>query len=415
MLIGYTGFSILLAVWVWLSGVVTNPKSYLCMVIYMLVLGVTVCTTWDKKSHTKREALIALVLVNLGLAMACRMGEKLFGQYMLDIFLMSIAFLIVYVLVRYTRLTEVPILNWMLMALLPVALFAARFGKMVNGSYLTICGVPVFALVGIGYPFVVAYMMKLPETKFLGGNIKHLSKPLILLLGYTVLLFFGCAITNEFGLLLILGITATSVFFVKCKNYVSKLIYTSGCVAGAAAAANWVPHIHERIDMWLYLEEAIRNPVLKDKMGWNLYLFQTLKQTGWFGKGNGSMSKFGVYGTLNTDHSYITLINDFSLFIALGITILACVWIWSIMKTTEGARTYDYYLHLSIGLIIGMLFLLHISSNLSSFITAGIPLAFISNASAVNIMLAMLLAAHTAVDERRREDLYDEEEEKLFE
>lgn len=85
------------------------------------------------------------------------------------------------------------------------------------------------------------------------------------------------------------------------------------------------------------------------------------------------------------------------------------------MKTTEGARTYDYYLHLSIGLIIGMLFLLHISSNLSSFITAGIPLAFISNASAVNIMLAMLLAAHTAVDERRREDLYDEEEEKLFE
>lgn len=416
MVIGYIGYAAMLGMWVWKSGVLTNPKSYAFMVMYLLVLGITICTTWNKESHTKREVLLSLVLINLGLAVAARMGEEAFGKFMMDIFMMTAAFFIVYLVVRYTRLTEIAVLNWLLMLLLPVMLVGARIaGDVVNGSYLTFKGIPVFALVLIGYPFIVAYMMRLPEIKFMGGNVKHLSKTLLVLLGYTVTLFFGCALCNEFGLLLILGVTATCVFYVKCKNWFWKLAYTTTCIAGAIVAATLVPHIHERIDMWLHLEEMVENPVLLDKMGWNLYLFQNLKQIGWWGKGIGTMSASGVYGTLNSDHVYATIINDFSVFIALGILVLACIWLWSIMKTTEGAKTYDYYLHLSIGLSIGMLFLLHISSNLSSFITAGIPLPWVSDASGVNIALAILLAAHCASDERRRRDIYAWEEEALYE
>ena len=72
------------------------------------------------------------------------------------------------------------------------------------------------------------------------------------------------------------------------------------------------------------------------------------------------------------------------------------LYVKALLAGCHADNLYDYILNLCCALIIGTIILIHIGSNLGSSITAGIGMPFVSEGSAVNIMLAALTAVHVA-------------------
>ena len=114
---------------------------------------------------------------------------------------------------------------------------------------------------------------------------------------------------------------------------------------------------------------------------------------GWWGKGIGNLSK-RIYPTLNTDHVLILLLNDYSILLFALVLILGVLFVRWMLISPVRVSAYDRYLNLTCGLIFSVIVLIDISSNIGSFITAGIGFPWISDGSAVNIMLAELTAIH---------------------
>lgn len=404
MLVLYWGYSFSLAMWTCASVQNTAMEAkgiYLKYFFITAIVGFVCCMCFKKKSKNKVGILMALVLSNMGASIAFRVGEESMQEYLKDTYLMIVTFILVYLVVRYTRIYQKNLINWVWLMLLPCSLFGARiFGEPKWGSYIYFCGVLVFGLVLMFFPFVVAHFMSEPENKYRNGNVTHLSLNMVKLLVYTFILFVGCVVCNEFGLLLVLGVSATIVFFVRCKNNITKLFYTITCMSGVVIACKFISHINDRILIWINPVEAYYNQDLAGKAESVLYLFRNFKRMGWWGNGIGNLPK-SIYPTLDTDHVVVTLINDYSIFVAILIILTGILYIKYLLLDGVYMNIYDRYLNLCSAVIVGLIIAINVASSLGSFITAGIGFPWVSNGGSVNVMLTVLLATHCGMMERK--------------
>ena len=404
MVWAYLIFSLFLGGWTYVSQPEQPIELLLTYAAYVgltLILGGLVWQVWYRPGKASCGVILALTLSNIGASIAYRMGPEQMSEFLLDLMLMIPVFLAVYLTIRFTRIYSLGLLNWICMAALPVVLVGARLtGAITHGSYLYFCGIMVFGIVLAGYPFVVAHFMRIPQTRYRGGNVKNLSWNLMGLLLYTFLLFGGCVLCNEFGLLLILGLTATVIFFIRCKNLVTKCVYSLLCAFGAGFACMRISHIRDRVQIWVQLEHVGNNEVLAAKAESVLYLFRHFKRMGWWGNGLGNLPK-SYYPTLNSDHVLVTLINDYSVIFAVLALILGILYVKWMLTEVPQQNVYDRYLGLTSGLIVGFMLLIHVASSLGSSITAGIGFIWASAGSAVNMMLTVLLAVHAGIMERQ--------------
>jgi len=419
MTILYILYTTLLGLWTYLS--IPNCRqgvldSYMWLIAELCLLGIIVCLAWRKNKQLRYGVIITLMLLSIGSSIAYRMDWQLlrddsnmkdvFANYHRDVRYMVFAFIVAYVFVRYTKLYERKVLNILCMACLPVALILTRFtSPEQNGSYLFLFKYfHIFGVVLMGLPFVMAYIMSLPEKCYFKGNIKNLSCNLIGLLLYVFLLFVGCGMCNEFGLLLMIALITTVFFFIRCKNGITKLAYSSICLGGAFFVSCVANHVNKRIQIWLNLKEAAENEQLKIQAETVLYLFRNVNCMGWWGKGIGNLPR-AIYKTLNTDHVLVTLMNDYGCLFA-GLTILlgALLVKW-MLKEGKQLSVYERYLNLGCAIIIGFMILIHTASNLGSFITAGIGFPWCSEGSAVNIMLTIFIAIHCGIMAKRSDKL----------
>ena len=104
------------------------------------------------------------------------------------------------------------------------------------------------------------------------------------------------------------------------------------------------------------------------------------------------------------------LVNRTLVFAAI-ILLISILYVKALLAGCHADNLYDYILNLCCALIIGTIILIHIGSNLGSSITAGVGMPFVSEGSAVNIMLAALTAVHCGIYERGRRHALSEEKE----
>lgn len=356
------------------------------------------------KNENRQEMnglIISAVLMNVGMSVNYRcidldqgMSAVFKSTYLADLILMLIAFILMYLIIRYTKLYRFKIINIFIFFALPVSVFGARIsGRMTGGSYLYFAGFLIFGLVLMGFPFVAAWFMSAKENSYFGGKVGNVSWNLISFLLYTFLIYGGCVLCNEFGLLLVVGLTATVLFFIRCKDVKTKTLYTVFCVGGVLIACLKISHVWSRIQIWLDPAAAYSDENLKEKAESVLYLFRNIQNMGWWGKGIGNLSK-RIYPTLNTDHALILLINDYSIFLCIIVIVLGMLFVRWMLICPKGLCVYDRYLNLASALIVCFIILIDVSSNLGSFITAGIGFPWISEGSSVNLMLTVLMAIH---------------------
>ena len=332
-------------------------------------------------------------------------------QYFEDLILMLIVFGLVYFIVRFTRIYRLKTVNLIIIAALPAALFITRIsGEKSGGAYISFFGILIFAVVLVGYPFAAAYFLSREENRYLHGGVRSMPLNLALFLGYTFILYIGCVICNEFGLLLVVGITSTMLFYIRSKNFRTKLLYTAVCGIGALLSCIMIGHIQERIYIWMHLSEITPGDPLAGKAESVLYVFRNLPRAGFWGNGLGSIP-VSIYPTLNTDHAFVALMLEYSLVFAVIILLISVLYVKALLAGCHADNLYDYILNLCCALIIGTIILIHIGSNLGSSITAGIGMPFVSEGSAVNIMLAALTAVHCGIYERGRRHALSEEKE----
>lgn len=420
MKILYFGFVMALTGWTLLSGLDKTMEMtafYILTVILLAVLGIVLNSNGRKKTNFYLCGMSILLLMNVGASLSYRMNrvatEKLSEvshsrQYFGDVIFACLAFFIVYVLVRYIKIYRIKLFNLIIVAGLPMILLITRMrGKVTGGAYISFFGILVFAVILIGYPFVAAYLLSRKEEHYFRRNIRSIPLNLLLFLGYTLLLYVGCAICNEFGLLLVLGIASTLLFYLRCRNFYTKLGYTALCAAGGILACAFTAHIKDRIYIWLHLSEIGIDNNLAGKAESVLYLFRNIMRTGFWGNGIGSLP-VSIYPTLNTDHALVSLILEYSLIFAVIVVLCGGLYVKVMMEECFADDMYDYILNLSCALIVGAIVLIHIGSNLGSSITAGIGFPYVSEGSAVNIMLSILTAIHCGVYERGRENALSE-------
>lgn len=404
MFVFYLGYLISLWGWTYFSLAESHSeiiKLYFVAFVLTAALGGIVCFYWRNKKSVRKGVMIALSLMVLGLSIAFRAGKVAIEEYMKDTLIMVVAFVFVYLLIKYTKVYKNRCLNMIAAFSLPSVLIGARvFGEKTGGSYIYFCGLLIFGLVLMGYPFVASYFMSLPEHKYRKGDVKNLSLNVLGFLLYTLFLFAGCTLCNEFSLLLILGITATGIFYVRCRNMLTKLLYTSSCLVGVLVACRFISHVRDRVIIWLNPSEAAQDAGLAEKAETVLYLFRNFKRMGWYGNGISNLSP-RIYTTFNSDHVTVTLLNDYSVFIAVLVIGIGILLIWWMFSEVPGIDVYDRYLLLSGGLIVGSMVVIHVGSNLGSFITAGIGFPFVSDGGTVNLMLTTLIATRCAILERK--------------
>lgn len=423
MLLLYLGFATAVACWTLCSGLITTEEMKLFYLLTLLVLLVaeTVMTFVGRKKRNLYSCGTAmLILANVGASLAYRMNQvktetadevSHSEQYFKDLILMLIAFGLVYFIVRFTRIYRLKTVNLIIIAALPATLFITRIsGEKSGGAYISFFGILIFAVVLAGYPFAAAYFLSREENRYLHGGVRSMPINLASFLAYTFMLYIGCVICNEFGLLLVVGITSTMLFYIRSRNFRTKLLYTAVCGTGALLSCIMIGHIQERIYIWMHLSEITPGDPLAGKAESVLYVFRNLPRAGFWGNGLGSIP-VSIYPTLNTDHAFVALMLEYSLVFAAIILLISILYVKALMAGCHADNLYDYILNLCCALIIGTIILIHIGSNLGSSITAGVGMPFVSEGSAVNIMLAALTAVHCGIYERGRRHALSEEKE----
>lgn len=413
-MLAYLGVIISLFGWTVSSNLITTKEMktyYLLSLVMSVILGIIIVLIWRKKRNLYVCMITVFLLVNIGASLAYRMnstnssgGDKISHSklYFADMVLMCVVFVLTYVIIRYTRLYRMKFVNVLIISGLPLIFVIARLsGEKINGSYLSFFGILIFGIILTGYPFVSAYFLSKPEERYLRGSVRSMPMNLLVFLGYTFVLYAGCVVCNEFGLLLVLGITSTLLFYLRSKNMRTKLLYTAMCGTGAIIACFFVSHIHDRVYIWMHLTEIRQGDALEGRAESILYLYRNLDRTGFWGNGIGSVP-VSIYPTLNTDHSLVALILEYSMILAVGVLICGLIYIKAMMEDVSAVDLYDYALNLSSALIVGAVMLIHIGSNLGSSITAGVGYPFVSEGSTTNVMFAVLTAIHCALYERGR-------------
>ena len=316
-------------------------------------------------------------------------------------------FVLVSLLICHTKIYRIRALNVLLAVVLPMAMVAARLtGKKVGGSYLTIFGVMLFGLVLAGFPFVTANLLTMDENRYVGSDVKKMPWNLALLLLYEGVLFLGCAIVNEYGLLLVIGITGSLLFWLRCKSLWTKVCYSVTCMASALFIALKVGHISQRFEIMMDPVHTLNKKAAETV----LYLFRNLPRVGFWGNSIGDLPR-AIYRQLDTDHVTVLLMNDYSVVLALLVIILMMLFGRWMFKLEPGLCSYDRYLNLTAAIVFSTVVVMHVASNLGSFITAGVGMPFISRGS-VNVMYGVLAGIHAGLlGKEKYLECYEKEEE----
>lgn len=412
MLILYLGFVFSLMGWTLSSGLVVKAgmKNYYILTILVLVLlGIVLTFVWRKKKNLYVCSLMALVLNNIGASLAYRMhGSNKKGLYSKEFFTdflaMCVIFLIVFFVVKYTKLYRKRVVNLLILAGMPLVLMITSIGgEDSNGAKITFYGILILGIILVGYPFGAAYFVSKPEKRYLNGTVRSMPLNLSQFLIYNFLLYFFCVLCNEFGLLLVIGITSTLLFYLKCKDIKTKAAYTAFCAGGAILACCFAGHIRDRVFIWLNLSDILPGHKLEAQAESILYIYRNLPRSGFWGDGLGRIP-ISICPTLNTDHVFVALILEYSIIFAAAVVLCGVVLVKFMLAGVYTDNLYDYILNLSCALIIGSLVLINVSSNLGSSITAGIGFPFVSDGISVNTMVTVLVATHCGIFERRKKN-----------
>lgn len=392
------------------------------VLIFFLVLNVFL---FCGNKRIRQGMIMAGVLMNLGMSIyyaswsdpwkLAENPEKVTFFTMLksigvvDVILMSGVFLVVSLIICHTKVYRFRAVNLIIMAMLPVIVFGARLtGKATKGSYLEFGGIMIFCILA-GWPFVAATFLTMEERRYLNSDVKMPGWNSLLMLGYMGLIFIGSAKANEFGLILVMAVTGSILFFISCKSMRAKLFYSIACMMLAGLAALKVTHIHTRL-------EAFLDPVgtsNKETAESILYLFRSIPHAGFFGFGIGDGFSRKIIDAVDSDYALDLIILNYSIIVAAMLIILMMLFCKWFFKVQEGLCDYDRYLNLTAALIVITVSLTHVASNLGSFISAGIPLAFVSKAPQINIMFSIFMGMHTGLLGKERfqwsEDVEDTE------
>lgn len=364
--------------------------DYLISTIILVVVGMIVI----KIKYFDQSVLISLVYLELGLSVAHRSATPI--HYTLYTILLIIAFIIVYIAIAKLSLYRLKSFNILVMVSLPLILLLARFtGPKTGGSYLY-CGFIMIFVVLFGYVFVSAFLLTLDEDEYIAGDVRCFSKNLIFFILYNLILYGCCLLCNEFGVLLILGITSSGLLFQRCKMRLSKTFYLLASLLGSIGAILLVPHIRLRTQIWLDPIAAYKTNCAAAAES-VLYLFRHIRTMGFWGIHLGALPKSYI-PTLMNDHVLLLIANDYSLLLVIYVVILSILFVYTLDHASLFRCEYEQLAnHCSI-YIFASVFLLNISSTLGSFLTSGIGFPFISLGISVNLTFSSLLAVHCALN-----------------
>lgn len=371
------------------------------IIVGIMVLMLMLVSKKKHQSHFWPGMTMVAILINLGMSVNYRCSdvsgsvlEIMKRTYLADLVPMMFVFVVIYLLIRYTKLYRFKGVNVAIAIGMVLAILGARLsGKMTGGSYLYFAGFMIFGLVFMGFPFVAACFLASDENRYWMGKVSNISWNLLCFLLYTFVIYGGCVLCNEFGLLLIIALTSTVLFFIRCKDWKSKVFYTVACAVGALVAGVKISHLLNRIRIWIDPVGAYYDSALGQKAESVLYLFRHFYSMGWWGNGLGNLSK-RIYPTLNSDHVLILLMNDYSIFLSVMMVMIGIILVRWMFVEPRDACLYDRFLNLACALVVCFIILIDLASNLGSFITAGIGFPWVSDGSSVNIMLTTLVAIH---------------------
>lgn len=413
-----------IALYIWTVASITYGTIYpmlgytlgLMLVMLFVVDGYIICSN----KRVRKGVMMLGVYLNLRLSVAyctwtmpdTQGKDKISRWSMLkstglqEVVLVIGVFVLVSLLICHTKIYRIRALNVLLAMVLPLAMIGARLtGKKVGGSYLTIFGVMLFGLVLAGFPFVTAALLTTEEKRYVGSDVKKMPWNLALLLLYEGVLFLGCAIVNEYGLLLVIGITGSLLFWLRCKSLWTKVCYSVTCMASALFIALKVGHISQRFEVMVDPVHTSNAKAAETV----LYIFRNLPRTGFWGNSIGDLSR-AIYRQLDTDYVTVLLMNDYSVVLAVLVIILMMLFGKWLFKLEPGLCSYDRYLNLTAAIVFTTILVMHVASNLGSFITSGVGMPFISRGS-VNVMYAVLAGIHTGLLGKERYLCYEEEKE----
>ena len=270
----YVLFSVSLFLWTTGSIRYENSIPYIGYLGGIIVMGIislmmTFVSKKKKQSRFWSGMIVVAILINLGMSVnyCCSdvsgsVLEIMKRTYLADLVPMMFVFVVIYLLIRYTKLYRFKGVNIAIAIGMVLAILGARLsGKMTGGSYLYFAGFMIFGLVLMGFPFVAAYFLASDENRYWMGKVSNISWNLLCFLLYTFVIYGGCVLCNEFGLLLIIALISTLLFFIRCKDWKSKVFYTVACAVGALVAGVKISHLLNRIRIWIpyciYLDTSI--------------------------------------------------------------------------------------------------------------------------------------------------------------
>lgn len=414
-----------IALYIWTVASITYGTIYpmlgytlgLMLVMLFVVDGYIICSN----KRVRQGVMILGVFLNLRLSVAyCTwtmpdtQGQDKISRWSMlkstglqEVVMVIGVFVLVSLIICHTKIYRIRALNVLLTVVLPMAMVAARLtGKKVGGSYLTIFGVMLFGLVLAGFPFVTAALLTMDENRYVGSDVKKMPWNLALLLLYEGVLFLGCAIVNEYGLLLVIGITGSLLFWLRCKSIWTKVYYSVTCMASALFIALKVGHISKRFEIMMDPVHTSNKKAAETV----LYVFRNLPRTGFWGNSIGDLPR-AIYRQLDTDHVTVLLMNDYSVVLAVLVIILVMLLGRWMFKLEPGLCSYDRYLNLTVAIVFSTVVVMHVASNLGSFITAGVGMPFISRGS-VNVMYGVLVGIHAGLlGKEKYLECYEKEEE----
>lgn len=408
--LNYGIFNVFLYLWT-ISSVTFYPETYqlyqlgiyIVSAVLLILFTFFVCKI-DRDGKLDPGMLIVSMLLHIGLSVNYQCAKStedvvtfltvVKNSCLPGLMMMFFAFFLVFTVVRFMTVHRSAALNRLAILAVPVCVFGAKFFRSVNGSNLTFCGFMVFAVVLMLYPFATAYCCSLNDDHYVGGKPTKISYNSLAFLFWNFLIYAGCVLDNEFGLLLVVALTSSVLFFLRSKDLLAKVVYTVASLAGALVAAQTVRHISNRLQIFLDPVAANSDPSLKEQAGSMLYLFRHLQEIGWYGNGIGHLSS-NYFPTRKTDHLLVLAFDNFGGLIVLGIIIVGVILIRWMLTEPAGLSAYDRWLNKICALLVGLIMLLNVMS--CTIITIGVPFPFSSNGNSINIGLMLLIAIHSAL------------------
>ena len=325
-----------------------------------------------------------------------------------DLVLMFLAFIVTYgaVSMGIHRLKAVGCLSAVGVLL---CIFGAKLFSPTNGSHLYFLGVMVFAEVFVLYPFAAAYFCSLSNDRYVFAKASRISYNSVLFLAWNFLIYFGCVLNNEFGLLLIVALTSSILFCIKEKDLIAKLIYTLSCAFGGIAAMTFVRHLSTRFQILLDPGGAYQTEGLREQASSIIYLFKHCKTIGFYGMGAEHVVSSSYFPTRLNDHILVLIFENFSVLIVLAVLFAGMLLVRWLLTEDEGMSTHEKYLNLICGLLTGFTLLLNVIS--CTFITIGVGYPLLSKTGSINTAFMVLIAIHTALLDKEGDCFDDYEEE----